>query len=199
MGGIAAVSPSHIIEDKYTIKRCKTSTPSAGNQFIPIIEAPRATKNLLLATVLRPLPPTCLSANGSTITDLINLWMVLSSENCVSNTCNTPHWGGFMSKIFNYKIDEAISSRILILPFTLGLPSDLTTVFSDLMYARNISNMDTLFVTFDQPLYLKAIKIVYNFPELFKKSLIKLGEFHLLMSYLGCIGYIMSGSGLKDL
>ena len=24
--GIAAVSPSHIIEDKYTIKRCKTST-----------------------------------------------------------------------------------------------------------------------------------------------------------------------------
>ena len=34
MGGIAAVSPSHIIEDKYTIKRCKTSTPFAGNQFI---------------------------------------------------------------------------------------------------------------------------------------------------------------------
>ena len=73
MGGIAVVSPSHIIEDKYKIKRCKTSTPSAGNQFIPIIEAPRATKNLLLPTVLRPLPPTCLSANGSTITDLINL------------------------------------------------------------------------------------------------------------------------------
>ena len=63
------------------------------------------------------------------------------------------------------------------------------------MYARNISNMDTLFVTFDQP--LKAI--VYNFPEVFKKSLIKLGEFHLIMSYLSCIGYIMSGSGLKDL
>ena len=59
--------------------------------------------------------------------------------------------------------------------------------------------MDTLFVTFDQPLYLKAIKTVYNFSELFKKSLIKLGEFHLKMSYLGCIGYIMSGSGLKDL
>ena len=102
-----------------------------------------------------------------------------------------------MSKIFNYKIDEAIRNRILILPFTLGLPSDLTTVFSDLMYARNISNKDTS-VTFDQPLYLKAIKIVYNFPELFKKSLIKLGKFH-LMFYLGCIVYIMSGSGLKDL
>ena len=137
--------------------------------------------------------------NGSTITDLINSWMVLSSEDCVNNTCNTPNWGGFMSKIFNYKIDEAISSRILILLFTLGLPSELTTIFSDLMYARNISNMDTLFVTFEQPLYLKAIKIVYSFPELFQKSMIKLGEFHLMMSYLGRIGYIMAGSGLKDL
>ena len=66
---------------------------------------------------------------------------VLSSEDGVSNTCNIPNWGGFMSKIFNYKIDEAIRSRILILPFTLGLPSDLTTVFSDLMYARNICNI----------------------------------------------------------
>ena len=105
----------------------------------------------------------------------------------------------FLSKVFCYKIDESIKSKILILPFTLGLPSDFTTIFSDLMYARNASNMKTLFVTFDQPLYLKAMKIVSNFPELFKCSLIKLGEFHLIMSYPGSIGFVMSGSGLKDL
>ena len=29
--------------------------------------------------------------------------------------------------------------------------------------------------------------------------LVRLGGFHLLMSFLGCIGYIMAGSGLKEL
>ena len=69
MGGIAAVSPSRIIEDKYTIKRCKTSNPSAGNEFIPIIEAPKLVTSYCSLTIA----PKCLSANGSTITDLINL------------------------------------------------------------------------------------------------------------------------------
>ena len=125
--------------------------------------------------------------------------MHLSGEDCLSKVYNTPNWGGFMSKIFCSKMDESIKCRVLILPFTLGLPSDLTTVFSDLLYARKVNNMKTLFVTFDQPLYIKARKIVHYFPDLFKDCLMKLGEFHLIMSYLGCIGYIMSGSGLNDL
>ena len=40
---------------------------------------------------------------------------------------------------------------------------------------------------------------MHYLPDLFKDCLMKLGEFHLIMSYLGCIGYIMSGSGLNDL
>jgi len=35
--------------------------------------------------------------------------------------------------------------------------------------------------------------------SLLSKSIIRLGGFHLLMSYLGAIGYLMSGSGLKEL
>ena len=100
-----------------------------------------------------------------------------------------------MSKIFCSKMDKPIKCRVLILPFTLGLPS----VFSDLLYVRKVNSMKTLFVTFDQPLYIKARKIVRYFPDLFKDCLMKLGEFHLIMSYLRCIGYIMSGSGLNDL
>ncbi|GBL71174.1 hypothetical protein AVEN_222165-1 [Araneus ventricosus] len=58
--------------------------------------------------------------------------------------------------------------------------------------------MKTCFVTFDQPLYIKAQEIISNNPE-FKDVVERLGGFHMLMSYVGAIGTIMAGSGLKEL
>ena len=47
---------------------------------------------------------------------------------------------------------------------------------------------------------MKARDIVANNPNLPDKSVVipRLGGFHMLMSYLGCIGYIMGGSGIKE-
>lgn len=58
--------------------------------------------------------------------------------------------------------------------------------------------MKTCFITFDQPLYIKARDIVGA--NIFDQTLIvvRLGGFHLFMSFLGCIGEIMGGSGLKE-
>jgi hypothetical protein len=56
-------------------------------------------------------------------------------------------------------------------------------------------NIDTPDLTFDQPLYLKAVGIAL------KSNLdivIRLGGFHTLMSFLGAIGHIMRGSGLEE-
>ena len=53
-------------------------------------------------------------------------------------------------------------------------------------------------VTFDQPLYIKAAEIVASSQDL-DKVIVRLGGFHLLMSYLGSIGHIMDGSGLAEL
>ena len=53
-------------------------------------------------------------------------------------------------------------------------------------------------VTFDQPLYIKASEIAAAKEEL-NKVIVRLGGFHLMMSYMGSIGYIMTGSGLSDL
>jgi hypothetical protein len=53
-------------------------------------------------------------------------------------------------------------------------------------------------VTFDQPLYIKAAEIVASSQDL-DKVIVRLGGFHLLMSYLGSIGHIMTGSGLAEL
>lgn len=62
-------------------------------------------------------------------------------------------------------------------------------------------NQQAIVNTFDQPLYLKARFIVacqQGNPD-FDKVIIRIGGFHLLMSLLKTIGYLLDGSGLKAL
>ena len=56
-------------------------------------------------------------------------------------------------------------------------------------------------LTFDQPLYWKAISIIANEPvgSDLKRVVLRLGGFHIEMSYLGSIGHLMDDSGLKQL
>lgn len=55
-------------------------------------------------------------------------------------------------------------------------------------------------ITFDQPLYMKTRDIVAASPDTseISKLVVRLGGFHLLMPYLGSIGYRMEGSGFKE-
>ena len=51
-------------------------------------------------------------------------------------------------------------------------------------------------VTFDQPLWYKALAII---EEQNLNVVCRLGGFHLLMSFLGSIGHLMGGSGIDEL
>jgi len=51
-------------------------------------------------------------------------------------------------------------------------------------------------LTFDQLLYIKAVDITM---KVNLNIVIRLGGFHTLMSFLGAIGHLMIGSGLKDI
>ena len=55
-------------------------------------------------------------------------------------------------------------------------------------------------VTFDQPLWWKAKMIVHEEPEssALRNIILSLGSFHTLMNFLGCIGYLMESSGMKE-
>jgi hypothetical protein len=55
---------------------------------------------------------------------------------------------------------------------------------------------EPLIITFDLPLWIKAIRIVL---EMKLPVIVRLGGFHLLKSYLGCLGHIMKDSGLEEL
>ncbi|XP_044760396.1 uncharacterized protein LOC123317849 [Coccinella septempunctata] len=114
---------------------------------------------------------------------------------------NIPTWKGFheiLSRDVTYSM-----SHVHCLPFINAAPSSLTTLHTALLYAveeTKKNNATTTFVTFDQPLYFKANSIICQSdnPD-FKNVVVRLGGFHLLMSYMGAIGFIMDGSGLKDL
>ena len=57
----------------------------------------------------------------------------------------------------------------------------------------------TPILTFDQPLWLKAVEIQESVePTEIGNIVLKLGGFHAEMSILGAIGHIMGGSGLQE-
>lgn len=55
-------------------------------------------------------------------------------------------------------------------------------------------------ITFDQPLFWKALLIVESEPSWsdLKKVVLRLGGLHTEMSFLGCVGHLMAGSGLEQ-
>lgn len=89
-------------------------------------------------------------------------------------------------------------SKIVALPFINLSPSDPSTIYTALEFALSEtrkSHQQSCIVTFDQPLFQKASEIVYA-KEM--PIILRLGGFHLLMSFMGAVGFIMTGSGLKD-
>ena len=107
-----------------------------------------------------------------------------------------PKWSGFMQKhvIGNHPGKSMFS----FLPIINLSPSDESCIFSTLLFvqdqARQI-DIPTPCITFDQPLYIKAFEIVEAKDM---KIVLKLGGFHMLMSFLGGIEAVMDGSGLRE-
>jgi len=79
------------------------------------------------------------------------------------------------------KNDQYERSRTVTLPFINLDPSNLSTIYTAQCEKHGLQVCP---VTFDQPLYIKAAEIVASAQDL-DKVVVRLGGFHLLMSYLG--------------
>lgn len=113
-------------------------------------------------------------------------------------------WNSFMEDINTNMPYE--KSRIISLPMVNNAATDLNTIYTVLCYSQSKCkdfNQNKIFSTFDQSLYIKAREIVANYAnsptENLNLVIVRLGGFHLLMSFMGCIGHIMSGSGLSTI
>ena len=112
----------------------------------------------------------------------------------------TPLWNGTMQMI--YDGDHSGESSTIFLPMIDMDPTNETCIYSTLHYIAGLSKkFNTLpVVTFDQPLWWKAMLIVHAEDEgsYVKKTVLRLGGLHIEMSFLGAIGHLMTDTGLKE-
>nr|CAH7764460.1 unnamed protein product [Callosobruchus chinensis] len=194
LGGIPVYTPRDTVSYEGGTKKC-IQMPSAeeisSKEAIPII--PFTSSNTRKLDNITFLDTDSLDIERST--KLLSPSYVAYLLAKTNEITNIPSWKAFMEVLSR---DQTYSmSHIECLPFVNGQPSDQTTLHSALLYAvqkSNECNQETIFVTFDLPFIVEQSEN----PD-FKRIVVRLGGFHLLLSYLGAIGHIMEGSGLEDL
>ena len=112
-----------------------------------------------------------------------------------------PAWSGMMQ--FVHHGDHPGKASVMFLPMIDLNSSDTTCIYSTLTYVCEHARRHGVapIITFDQPLWWKALVIIQCEPlgSDLKRIVLRLGGFHAEMSYLGCIGHIMASSGLQEL
>ncbi|CAG9769731.1 unnamed protein product [Ceutorhynchus assimilis] len=110
-------------------------------------------------------------------------------------------WTGFMSTLESDSLN--VDTSIIPLPFINLDPGNLNTIYTALSFAAEKSKRyeKSCIVTFDQPLFQKAVDIVEgsNKSDIVSSVIVRLGGFHTLMSFMGSVGKIMAGSGIEEL
>ena len=103
-----------------------------------------------------------------------------------------PNFMGFMHQKYN---GLTLKSSIEFLRIINANPNDMQTIYTTIMRAIKGTHVSPAIITFDLPLFIKASQIV---KEQKLEVVVRLGGFHFLKSFLGCIGYIMEDSGLAE-
>ena len=112
-----------------------------------------------------------------------------------------PEWSGYMQMV-NQGAHPGKSS-VHFMPMIDLDPGDPNCIYSTLYFVCCQAKKQhmTPVVTFDQPLWWKAVGIVKEEPKnsCMSSVVLRLGGLHLQMSFLGAIGHLMSGSGLEEI
>ena len=157
-----------------------------NNEGIPILSYER-NPSVLKITKLEPLIQGFHQDYHSK--DLVWIYNRLCKNSC-------PNWAGFMSSFTNTEVKSA--SVVTLLPIIDLHATDPTALYSLLTFISSQTvrlDLPATTVTFDQPLYIKAYEIV---ADQNMNIFVRLGGFHQMMSFLGSLGYVMEGSGLRE-
>lgn len=109
-----------------------------------------------------------------------------------------PSWTGF-NIMTSHQLPE---SAIAYLPVIKASPTELSTVKCILVKAIEAAdnlNVQNVFVVFDQAIYAKAQQIRWLDPVFSSRLVIRMGEFHTIMAFLGMLGKRYTMSGFEDI
>ena len=169
------------------------ATDVARNRGIPILSYNKCVKSALTTLNFKPIlhltfPYTLPSSLNIDVVWQTGLFLKPAQPRC--------NWSGFMQSVSSGH--HTLPAQIHMLPIIDLNPGDASCIYSTLLFVQRQSvklNIVTPCITFDQPLWLKAVDIIQS-SEL--KIVCRLGGFHLLMSFMGSIGTVMAGSGLSE-
>jgi len=88
------------------------------------------------------------------------------------------------------------------LPLIDMTPSDPDTIMTAMSKAKSLTEkyrQDFTVFTGDLQLYRVAVNIVWAYPEQFDDVVLRLGGMHTLMSFVGCVGTLMTKDGLYEI
>ena len=163
----------------------------------------------------KPLPPCIQRHAGPCLSDIIlteqSVSQALCQDTnwlCALNKADTNdelgiEWSGHMVR----EMREKGANKIAPTEFSLGplidqVPSHPDTVLTTLLYCESVltkAGMDYIILCADMQLFKVATHIKWADPLRWQKLIMIPGDMHLLMSFLGCIGTLMKGSGLEEI
>jgi len=192
MGQMGAVTPAvahrkHIARNKISLEEIKR----IGHHNIIFQRDPKGALQRLKYPTIR------LLAEDIENTKLDILWQV-----SMHISQPRPLWSGYM-QVLHHEMRNPGKSTQLFLPMIDLPPSSPTCVRSTLEYLCDVADQQgvTPIITFDQQLYWIALMIIEDQPNnsRLRRIVLLLGGFHTQMSFLGAVGSIMDGSGLKEM
>ena len=110
-----------------------------------------------------------------------------------------PNWTGFNTKLI-YKRDIPTQSKIGYLPIIDASPTELSTVKEILNQSEKIAdklNLKYMCLVFDEAIYSKVQQIRWKEEGYLSRFIVRLGDFHMAMSYCGAISKLFKDAGLK--
>lgn len=114
-----------------------------------------------------------------------------------------PEFGGYNTKVARdqgHSFRPATVTRYQpLLDIKPADSSSLLTVLRKCLDLIQNSNQDYVIITNDLQLYKDVAKLKFYSPHSFSKVISRLGGMHMIMSFVGCIGNLMAGSGLEDI
>lgn len=192
MGMIASITPG--TENHQRILRVAVTAEDIARIGTVNIAPFMSANNGMKSMTYEELPGFTADPDPTAILD--ELWKV-----SLSVRSPRPAWSGLMQMV--HTGDHPGQSSVLFLPMIDMDPGNMSCVQSTLQFICQHASRHkvTPVITFDQPLWWKALEVIESQPvdSEMRSIVLRLGGFHTEMSFVGSIGHIMAGSGLQEL
>jgi hypothetical protein len=150
------------------------------------------------------LDPECLQLRPTLVDDstqtasILDLAYILIKYICAANEEVLPGWTGFNTMLFSKELPHV--SRVGYLPVIDAPPTEYSTINTILTRSKEIADKLELkyaVLVFDEAVYAKVQQVRWREETFFNRFVVRLGEFHTIMTYLSAMSKIFEDGGLK--